>query len=174
MRFFRGGSEVGPQTLSRFYAMHVLMLPAALLVFVAVHLFMVVRQGISAPPKRHPEYGRHGINAELGIDPGIGVDSQLSIDAQRSRATNNIITRKKAASPSLRFIWPRTPSPCCGARGDRDFGLFVSDRDRRDRRPLQHQLHPRPDWYFLFLFQALKYFPEAWKRSRQSCCRGLR
>ena len=63
VRFFRGGSEVGPQTLSRFYAMHVLMLPAALLVFVAVHLFLVVRQGISAPPKRHPEYGRHGINA---------------------------------------------------------------------------------------------------------------
>ncbi|MGA9725142.1 MAG: cytochrome b N-terminal domain-containing protein, partial [Candidatus Binatus sp.] len=50
VRFFRGGSEVGPQTVTRFYAMHVLMLPAALIVFVSAHLFMVVRQGISAPP----------------------------------------------------------------------------------------------------------------------------
>jgi quinol-cytochrome oxidoreductase complex cytochrome b subunit len=48
----RGGDMLGAVTLTRFYAVHVLILPATILVAVGVHLFMVIRQGISAPPER--------------------------------------------------------------------------------------------------------------------------
>lgn len=48
----RGGNMLGAVTLTRFYAVHVLILPATILVAVGVHLFMVIRQGISAPPER--------------------------------------------------------------------------------------------------------------------------
>lgn len=48
----RGGEQVGAVTLTRFYAIHVLLLPAIVLLFIAIHLFMVIRQGISAPPER--------------------------------------------------------------------------------------------------------------------------
>jgi len=46
----RGGAELGAVTLTRFYAIHMLILPATTLIVVAVHLFMVIKQGISAPP----------------------------------------------------------------------------------------------------------------------------
>lgn len=46
----RGGAELGAVTLTRFYGIHMLVLPAMTLFFAAVHVFMVIKQGISAPP----------------------------------------------------------------------------------------------------------------------------
>ncbi|SET90462.1 menaquinol-cytochrome c reductase cytochrome b subunit [Salinibacillus kushneri] len=40
---------VGAQTLTRFFAIHVFFLPAALFVLMAVHFIMIRRQGISGP-----------------------------------------------------------------------------------------------------------------------------
>ncbi|MDO8520094.1 MAG: cytochrome b N-terminal domain-containing protein [Deltaproteobacteria bacterium] len=47
-----GGEGLGAVTLTRFYAIHVLVLPALLVGLIAFHLFLVVKQGISAPPER--------------------------------------------------------------------------------------------------------------------------
>ena len=52
LRVARGGEELSAVTLSRFYGIHVWVLPAVLLVLVAIHLFLVVKIGISAPPKK--------------------------------------------------------------------------------------------------------------------------
>lgn len=46
----RGGDTVGALTLSRFYAFHVLVLPIVIALLAGVHLFLVVKHGISAPP----------------------------------------------------------------------------------------------------------------------------
>lgn len=54
-KVLRGGETLGAVTLTRFYAFHVLALPALVLVLVGIHLFFVVRQGISAPPEREKE-----------------------------------------------------------------------------------------------------------------------
>ncbi|MHB0868611.1 MAG: cytochrome b [Chloroflexota bacterium] len=51
IKLLRGGAELGAVTLTRFYALHVLLLPALTGVFVAAHLYLVVKQGISAPPE---------------------------------------------------------------------------------------------------------------------------
>lgn len=48
----RGGDTIGAVTLTRFYAVHVLVLPASIVVLIAIHVFCVIRQGISAPPDR--------------------------------------------------------------------------------------------------------------------------
>jgi quinol-cytochrome oxidoreductase complex cytochrome b subunit len=45
-----GGAEVGQLGLLRFYTLHVLILPLALIVFFGVHFHKVVRQQISQPP----------------------------------------------------------------------------------------------------------------------------
>ncbi|MDR2503190.1 MAG: cytochrome b N-terminal domain-containing protein [Deltaproteobacteria bacterium] len=45
----RGGDEVGALTLTRFFVIHVMFLPALLLCLLAAHFFMVRRQGISHP-----------------------------------------------------------------------------------------------------------------------------
>ena len=48
----RGGEELTGVTLARFYGVHVWALPAALLLLLLTHLYLVVRIGISAAPKR--------------------------------------------------------------------------------------------------------------------------
>jgi len=52
LRVMRGGDELSAVTLARFFGAHVWMLPAALLSLVLVHLYLVIRNGISAVPRR--------------------------------------------------------------------------------------------------------------------------
>jgi quinol-cytochrome oxidoreductase complex cytochrome b subunit len=46
----RGGEELTAVTLARFYGMHVWALPAALLLLLLIHLYLIVRIGISHIP----------------------------------------------------------------------------------------------------------------------------
>ena len=51
MRFLRGGDDVTGATLSRFYALHVAILPAITTMLLTLHLLFVQRQGMSVPIK---------------------------------------------------------------------------------------------------------------------------
>ena len=46
----RGGAEIGPDTLARFYSIHMLLVPGALIGLIGFHLYLVVRLGVSSPP----------------------------------------------------------------------------------------------------------------------------
>ena len=48
--FLRGGPEFGATTLSRFYAIHMLLLPGAIAAMIGAHLYLVAKLGTSAPP----------------------------------------------------------------------------------------------------------------------------
>ncbi|GAC1315895.1 MAG: hypothetical protein NVSMB25_00630 [Thermoleophilaceae bacterium] len=48
--FLRGGAEFGATTLSRFYAIHMLMIPGLIAALIGAHLYLVVKQGTTAPP----------------------------------------------------------------------------------------------------------------------------
>ena len=52
-KVLKGGDELGATTLTRFYALHVLVLPMVIILFIALHIFLVVWHGISEPPKRN-------------------------------------------------------------------------------------------------------------------------
>lgn len=53
----KGGPSLGAATLTRFYAFHVLLLPAATALLIAIHLFLVIWHGISEPPKKGQKEG---------------------------------------------------------------------------------------------------------------------
>jgi menaquinol-cytochrome c reductase cytochrome b subunit len=48
--FLRAGPEFGATTLSRFYAIHMLLIPGAIAALIGAHLYLVTKLGISAPP----------------------------------------------------------------------------------------------------------------------------
>ena len=116
----RGGSHLGALTLGRWYAAHVFLLPAALIMFIAAHIALMRRHGISGPLKPQdgppvPFYPWHVIKDTLMM---AAVFALLLTFAVKFPAHLDEIANPADAA----YI-------------------------------------PRPDWYFLSLFELLKYFP---------------
>lgn len=140
-RLLRGGDELGAQTLSRFYAFHVLLLPATLLAILSVHLFMVVRQGISAPPSRD-------------------IAEPADLATERRRAMLRYHEQKEAGESFYPYSLAKDVTAvllvvaCVSA-----LAWWSQPEVGEIADPTDATYNPRPEWYFLFLFQFLKYFP---------------
>jgi quinol-cytochrome oxidoreductase complex cytochrome b subunit len=52
LRIIRGGTDISAVTLVRFFGTHVWVLPSLLLLLIGIHLYLVIKNGISAVPKR--------------------------------------------------------------------------------------------------------------------------
>lgn len=114
-----GGTDYGHHTLTRFFALHAGVLPAALMLLTVGHIYLFRRHGIKArEPFRRPD-------AYFWPD-------QLLRDAVACLAV-------MAAVLTLTLI----PGAPLDAPAD----------------PSEPFSAARPEWYFLFLFQLLKYFP---------------
>jgi len=48
--FLRAGAEFESTTLTRFYALHMLLVPGAIIALIGAHLYLVVKLGTTAPP----------------------------------------------------------------------------------------------------------------------------
>lgn len=139
----RGGDELGAQTLTRFYALHVLLLPAALFLLLGTHLFLVVRQGISAPPKRR-------VPTPLGGDPEVARAAELAAYQAEKDAGASFFPytlAKDAVAIAIVAL----------ALGALAWRLPAEVGEIAD--PTDASFNPRPEWYFLSLFELLKYFP---------------
>ncbi len=53
LRALRGGSDLSAVTLARFFSAHIWMLPAVIIALIGVHLYLVIRLGISSVPKEN-------------------------------------------------------------------------------------------------------------------------
>jgi quinol-cytochrome oxidoreductase complex cytochrome b subunit len=49
-QFLQGGTYINADTLSRFYAIHMLVVPGAIIALIGLHLYLVVRLGVTSPP----------------------------------------------------------------------------------------------------------------------------
>ncbi len=116
----RGGTEVGALTLTRWYAAHVVLLPAALAGLVVLHLYLMRRHGVAGPTV--PREG----------EPRAFYPFHAIKDTIASAAVFAALVGMAA------FVEAPLDAPA----------------DPTDARYL-----PRPEWYFLGLFQLLKYSP---------------
>jgi quinol-cytochrome oxidoreductase complex cytochrome b subunit len=54
--FFKAGPVFGEQTLSRFYSLHMLVIPGGIFTFIFIHMWLVVRLGVTSPPWSRKRY----------------------------------------------------------------------------------------------------------------------
>jgi quinol-cytochrome oxidoreductase complex cytochrome b subunit len=47
----RGGTDLSAVTLARFFSVHIWFLPAAILALIGIHMYLVIKLGISSVPK---------------------------------------------------------------------------------------------------------------------------
>ena len=57
-QFLSGGAEIGADTLSKFYALHMLAIPGAIFALIGLHLYLVIRLGVTSPPWSPDAAGR--------------------------------------------------------------------------------------------------------------------
>jgi ubiquinol-cytochrome c reductase cytochrome b subunit len=146
----RGGTQLGALSLARFFAFHVLLLPMALTALVAVHLFLVVWQGVSVPPglwdqavARFRGRGRPHTVPEAEIEYHTVYED---FKARGRRFFPDLIVEDAIVSTAIILIVIALAV------------LFGSPLEGQAD-PTNTGYVPRPDWYFLFLFELLRYFP---------------
>ncbi|HET8527672.1 MAG TPA: cytochrome b N-terminal domain-containing protein [Gaiellaceae bacterium] len=49
-QFLRSGQEIGADTLTRFYSLHMLLVPGGIMALIGLHLYLVIRLGVTSPP----------------------------------------------------------------------------------------------------------------------------
>ena len=64
------GAMIGPDTLPKFYSLHMLVLPGAIMALIGLHLYLVVRLGVSSPPWSRTAAGRER-GPEAGAREGL-------------------------------------------------------------------------------------------------------
>ena len=57
-QFLAGGPEIGSDTLAKWYALHMLLIPGALIALIVIHLYLVARLGVTSPPWSKEAAGR--------------------------------------------------------------------------------------------------------------------
>lgn len=140
----RGGAQLGAATLTRFYALHVLWLPILLGLSIFFHLAMVIRQGI-APRTAALEAGAPQRTSDSAY-PGYYREAYAATKRGGVRFWPDIVGKDLIVAllvvASLLL-----------------FALTLGSPLEAPADPTDNSYVPRPEWYFLPLFQVLKLFP---------------
>jgi len=138
-RLVVGGPTYGHHTLTRFFALHAGVLPALLVGFLAMHIYVFRRKGITVPnPDRAPETTFWPDQVLKDAVACLGVLLVVLILVFWSAPQHSDELGRLAEEGRLGEV--------LGA----DLGAPAD--------PTENYSAARPEWYFLFLFQFLKYF----------------
>jgi quinol-cytochrome oxidoreductase complex cytochrome b subunit len=75
-QFLRSGPEIGADTITRFYSLHMLLLPGAIFALIGLHLYLVVRLGVTSPPWSKEAAGADWVSGDgAGPPPRQGLVS---------------------------------------------------------------------------------------------------
>jgi menaquinol-cytochrome c reductase cytochrome b subunit len=81
-QFLQGGTAIGGDTLARFYAIHMLLIPGLIFALIGLHLYLVVRLGVTSPPWSKEAAGTGPLNGNAAAD---GKRSGLTRARRRGR-----------------------------------------------------------------------------------------
>jgi quinol-cytochrome oxidoreductase complex cytochrome b subunit len=70
---------IGPDTLPKWYALHMLLLPGAIMALIGLHLYLVVRLGVTSPPWSRTAAGRERDEAATGRE---GLIREPAVDGE--------------------------------------------------------------------------------------------
>jgi quinol-cytochrome oxidoreductase complex cytochrome b subunit len=82
-QIMQGGPAIGGDTLARFYSLHMLVAPGAIFALIGLHLYLVIRLGVSSPPWSKEAAGAEHIEPE----PTKPARSGLVTPTMRGRPT---------------------------------------------------------------------------------------
>jgi menaquinol-cytochrome c reductase cytochrome b subunit len=84
-QFLRGGAEIGPDTLARFYSIHMLLIPGAIFALIGLHLYLVVRLGVSSPPWSKEAAGGYdgSVDGQVTTNGRVGLTQPAARSAYR-------------------------------------------------------------------------------------------
>jgi menaquinol-cytochrome c reductase cytochrome b subunit len=85
----RSGGEIGSDTLARFYSIHMLLLPAAIIGLITLHLYLVVRLGVTSPPWSKEAAGMERVD---GYKPGrVGLIPSVRANAREGGPDGEVV-----------------------------------------------------------------------------------
>jgi ubiquinol-cytochrome c reductase cytochrome b subunit len=136
-QFIIAGNTVGGATLTRFFAFHVFFIPAVIFGLVGFHLYLVLRNGISEPPK-----------------PGEVVEPKT----YRTRYQD--LLKRKGVPFWPDVAWRDAVFGALVVFAVVALGLiFGPPAIGKPPDPTIIQANPRPDWYLLWYFALLALIP---------------
>jgi quinol-cytochrome oxidoreductase complex cytochrome b subunit len=77
-QFLQGGTSIGPDVLAKFYALHMLVLPGAIMGLIGLHMYLVVRLGVTSPPWSKVAAGRERGDEDTGARTGLTREPALT------------------------------------------------------------------------------------------------
>ncbi len=158
-RVIVGGPEYGHATLTRFYALHVGILPALIVILLVAHVAIFRRHGITAPKNAEGEglfWPDQAFRDMLACMAVFGIMLGLVIWGGHG----NPVEHSAFYRPTAEQIANKVPAPEPGWWEHTAFGGRDGRGANLDAPADPSGSYPaRPEWYFLFLFQLLKYFP---------------
>jgi ubiquinol-cytochrome c reductase cytochrome b subunit len=131
-----GGEIIGGGSLSRFFTLHVFVIPGALIALLAVHLWLVLKCGVSKPPRPGET-----------VDPAT-YDAQYEQELKRGVPFLGEAMLKDALFSAVAVIVVVVIAAVVGPKGPTE-----------PPDPTLAGANPRPEWPFLWLFAMLALSP---------------
>lgn len=138
-RMMRGGNDVTGATLTRFYGLHTSVLPAVLFIFLALHVLLVQRHGMSVPPsverkgktRSVPFVPNFLLHDSIGWLLALGCIAALAVffPGELGKKADMFMSAPAGIKPEWYFLAPYQmlkylPAKVLGVEGD-SFGVVV-------------------------------------------------